>query len=239
MERRLILDLLRFAQGIPYFPVERNVELGPLAQARQVSPIRISWLTLFTRAYALAAQELPELRSFYRSFPWPRIYQSTSVVTTVAVNRQTPHGDQLFFGRLHHPDSKELATIQQDLDRLTQGDIAEVYRREKLYSRLPTLLRSLGWWWRMQMQPQKRARRLGTCSISVLAREGVLNRRHPSILTSSLSYGPIKDGQAWVTLQCDHRVLDGMVAAKALNRIAHHLESTLVTELMDLQSKAA
>ena len=40
---------------------------------------------------------------------------------------------------------------------------------------------------------------------------------HQSFLTTSLTYGPLDEqGRSLVTLLCDHRVVDGIVAARAL-----------------------
>lgn len=238
--RLLVLDLLSFARRVPYFPVERHFSLQEVADARRRCGRRISWLTLFTKAYALAAREVPELRCFYSGIPWPRLYQSSDVVTTIAVNRKVEECDQLFFGRLHHSDRKTLSEIQTELEHLTQGDVQEVYRRELRGSKFPTWLRRIGWWWRLNLEPAKRARRLGTGSISVLASQGVLNRRHPSVLTSSLSYGPLNEqGEMWVTLQCDHRVMDGLVAARALNAIKDHLQTSILQELQQMETHSS
>ena len=87
----------------------------------------------------------------------------------------------------------------------------------------------------MQVDVKQRARRVGTGSISVLAGLGVYNRLHPNILTSSLSYGPLQeDGRMWVTLQCDHRVMDGALAASALNRMHEVLTDRVLQELQQL-----
>ena len=49
---------------------------------------------------------------------------------------------------------------------------------------------------------------------------GAVNRFHPTICTTSLSYGPLEaDGRCLVTLIADHRVLDGAAAARALQTL--------------------
>ena len=55
------------------------------------------------------------------------------------------------------------------------------------------------------------------------------------MLTSSLSYGPIDEqGRMWVTLQCDHRLIDGYVAAEALNCIDEKLQTVVLHQLKSL-----
>ena len=230
--RAIVLDVVHLARRVPAFPVERWFELQELGELRRAATQRISWLTLFARAYGLAGQEIPELRQSYRGWPTPRVYQSPYSVISVAVNRQTEQGERLFFGRLRFPEQHSLAQIQQELDHCVHGDVRQVYRQQLRSSVLPTFVRRLGWWWRLDVALKQRARRVGTGSISVLASSGVHNRLHPCILTSSLSYGPQEpDGRMWVTLQCDHRVMDGAVAAKALNRMHELMRTQLSLEL--------
>ncbi len=47
-----------------------------------------------------------------------------------------------------------------------------------------------------------------------------------------MAYGPIQpDGRMWITLQCDHRVIDGVAAAEALNQFEAVLRGELLSEL--------
>lgn len=235
----MVLDVIQLSRSVPAFPVERWFDVGLLAEARGAASVRISWITLFAKAYGLAAKDVPELRRAFISLPWPRFYQSPYSVISVAVNRQVENQDRLFFGRLRWPESKTLQEIQQELDGYANGDIRQAFRQQILGSRMPRPVRRLGWWWRMQARPSQRARRVGTGSISVLAGQGVFNRQHPCLLSSSLSYGPLEsDGRMWVTLQCDHRVIDGFAAAQAINRMQEHMQTTLYAELQTLATRA-
>ena len=234
-DRRLVLDVVHLARQVPAFPVERWFELQELAEARQSAPQRISWITLFARAYGLAGRDVAELRQCYLRWPIPCVYQSPYSVISVAVNRQTERGERLFFGRLRLPEERSLVEIQQELNECVEGDVRQVFKQQFHSLWLPTFLRRFGWWWRLQVAVRQRARRVGTGSMSVLASFGVHNRLHPCILTSSLSYGPQEpDGRMWVTLQCDHRVLDGAVAARALNAIHAYMRTDVLHELQSL-----
>ncbi|MEM7474319.1 MAG: hypothetical protein AAF483_04945 [Planctomycetota bacterium] len=233
-DRANVLDVLEQSSRVHHFPVEKWIDVEKLAAFRRASKVRLSWVTLFSKAYALASIEVAELRRFYIPFPWPRYFQSRYTVISVAVNRQYQDRERLFFGRLRWPEVRSLLQIQQELDSYTNDPIEQVFRQQLLSSHLPRFIRRFGWWWRTNIQPSERARRLGTGSLSVLAGQGVYNRRHPSPLTSSLSYGPIEDGRMWVTLQCDHRLVDGSAAAQALNRIEYYLHSVITDELEKL-----
>ena len=64
---------------------------------------------------------------------------------------------------------------------------------------------------------------------------GATNRFHPTICTTSLSYAPLEaDGRCLVTLIADHRVLDGVVAARALERLEQVLVHQTLAELSAL-----
>jgi hypothetical protein len=84
----------------------------------------------------------------------------------------------------------------------------------------------------MRSTSPKRATRIGTFSLSTLAGFAATNRFHPTICTTSLSYGPLQgDGRCLVTVIADHRVLDGAAVAKALARLEDILTTELVAEL--------
>jgi hypothetical protein len=230
--RALVLDIAHLAQKVPTFPVEKWFDLGDVVVARSQAAPRISWVTLFIKAYGLASRQFPQLRTHYLKYPLPHFYQSSGSVISVSINRLWDGHDRLFWGRFHQPENLRLVDLQHALDEYCQADVQQVFKRQMVAARLPTPLRRCGWWWRLNFQPRQRARRLGTGSISVLAGQGVYNRRHPCILTSSIAYGPTQaDGRMWVTLQCDHRVIDGVAAAEALNLLESVLKNDLLAEL--------
>lgn len=233
--RSIVLDVIHCASKVPSFPVERRFYLEEIARLRDQAQPRISWSALFTRAYGLASREHPVLRQMYVSWPWARIYQSPECVISIAVNRVLPTGERLFFGRLRDPDRRSLVEIQAELNRFQTGDPARVFLSQWRGAKMPTWIRRVAWWWRMEVDYRQRARRVGTASMSVLAGQGVTNRLHPCMMTSSLSFGPLEaDGQCLVTLQCDHRVIDGAAAARALNSIGDLMSSQIKTELNSL-----
>jgi hypothetical protein len=81
---------------------------------------------------------------------------------------------------------------------------------------------------------------MGTFSVSTLASHAAYNRLHPSPLTTSLAYGPLEsDGRALVTLLADHRLLDGVPVARALERLEQVLLGEMVNELRQLTDAAS
>ena len=233
--RRLVLDVLHYAASVPCFPVEKRLSLGQLADRRRAAATRVSWTVLFAKAYGLVSCELPALRRVYLRWPWPHFYEYPQSVATIAVNREWAGVDRLFWARLQHPETTSLVDLQKQLDAFQTQPVDEIFRRHLLMGRLPTPVRRLLWWARLSAAPRQRARRVGTFGMSTLAGQGVYNRLHPHFLTSSLTFGPLQpDGTLLATLLCDHRVLDGVTAARAINRLEETLCGTIADQLAEL-----
>jgi hypothetical protein len=230
--RALVLDGLEFAREVPLFAVERQFDLQEVAALRTRQRRRIGWTTLFLKAYAVVAQEIAPLRQALVRWPWPHLIESSASVGMVAISREYLGEERICWGRFDDPAGQSLAALQQRLDRYVQQPVDEVFKQQIRLSRCPTLLRRLLLWWNLKVAGRKRAARVGTFSLSTLAGQGVLNRSHPTFLTSSLSFGPLdRQGRALVTLLCDHRVIDGTTAARALNELEGVLCGQLAQEL--------
>ena len=235
--RALVLDSVYFARNIPLFPVERSFDLGRLADLRAQLPTRISWTVLFLRAQALVALEKPDLRSAILPLPWLHLYEHHESVATVAIARQFQGEDRLCWGRFMAPERQTLLQLQKQLDAYQNEPVDEIFRRQVRLSKFPTVLRRMGWRLSLYTSGAKRAKRLGTFSLSSVAGQGAINRFHPTFLTTSLSYGPLDErGRMLVTLICDHRVLDGAPAARALAMLEAALNGAIADELARVAS---
>lgn len=236
--RRLVLDICRAAASVPTFPVERSFQLGSLRDARDRGGMRISWVALYTRAYGLVCQAIPELRQLFVAYPTPRLYQHTHSVASISIHRDDPKGGKrLIWGRVDNAENMELVAIQQRLDQTVTGPLEVVFKDGMRLEQLPTPLRRLSWWLAMNWQGRQRAKKIGTFSISTLAGENALNRGHPLVATTSLAYSRCDlNGSCLVTLLADHRVLDGMLAAQALKQLEDQLNGRVLEELLSLSS---
>jgi hypothetical protein len=238
--RRLVGDLLSISQRLPLFPLEREFDLAELAALREQASPRISWVALFVKAYGLLAADIVELRQSYMNWPWPHIYQHEHSVAMVAVNRSTPTGDRLFWGRFTAPENQTLAEIQTQLDDYKHGQIEKTFRRQMRISRFPTPLRRLAWWMSLNLSAVRRARRIGTFGLSTVASLGAVNRFHPTCTTSSLSYGPLTSaGRTLVTIVYDHRMIDGAPLARALAELEAILQGPIAEELAALKRRVS
>jgi hypothetical protein len=238
--RALVLDLLALAARHAYFPVEQTFDLGEVAGLRAAAARRISWSVLFMKAYATVAAKSPQLRQAYCRWPWPRLCESVENVAMIAINREYRGEERICWGRFTSPEQQSLAALQEALDAYQAEPVERIFRRQVRLSKCPTALRRLIWWLNLNFAKRRRAKRLGTFSMSTLAGQQTLNRFHPTLLTSSLSFGPPDErGQAAVTLICDHRVLDGAAAARALSALQNVLCGSIAEELRAMHAARA
>jgi len=230
--RTLVLDGLYFARHATHFSVERLFDVSELAALRQASPLRVAWPVLFLKAQAIVAKAEPLLRRWYQKWPWPHFYQTDHSVGMLVINRRCGEEERICWARFSRPDEHSLADLQQSLDCYQREPVDEVFRQQVRFSRMPMPVRRLLYWFNLNFAGGKRAKRLGTFTLSTLAGQGALNRAHPTLLTSSLTYGPMDaEGQMLVTLLCDHRVLDGAAAARALLALESVLRGPIADEI--------
>jgi hypothetical protein len=238
--RSLPCDILHFARHVPVARAEAEFDLRTVAAARAAASTRISWTVLFVRAHALVAQQHLWLRQTWMRFPVPHVYQHARSVAMVAVSREHQGQPRLCFARLMDPASSSLHALQSQLDRYAQGPVDEVYRKQLRLSRFPWPVRRLMWWLTLSLSGRIRERQTGTFSLSSLAGRGVNNRDHPTLCTSSLSYGPLDErARGLVTLIYDHRLADGAQASDVLWDLERRLNVDLVSELRSLPSRQA
>jgi hypothetical protein len=240
VNRRLVLDGLSFARRVPLFPAEMMLDLSEIAALRKSVSQRVSWAVLFVKAYAIAAQRHTPLRRTYVRWPWPHLVEVPHSTAMVVVNRQYQNEDRICWGRLEHPESRPLTDLQRQLTRYKHEPVEKVFAQQLRLGRFPAPLRRMLYWWNLNFAGRKRAKRFGTFTMSTLAGEGVWNRMHQSFLTSSLTYGPLDEqGRCLVTLLCDHRVVDGIVAARALADLQAALAGPIGDELKTMATSRA
>ncbi|MFM7259625.1 MAG: 2-oxo acid dehydrogenase subunit E2 [bacterium] len=238
--RGCVHDIATLALAIPLFPVERSMQLEKLVAARAESRAksrvesrrRIGWAAIFIKAYALVAREMPELRSWLSGRLRHRLATSSHSTATLAVHRGDLGTDRLFLPRIIRPEEMTLREIQGLIHQYTTRAPKDVFARQLELEMLPGILRRAVLRWNMRSASPRRTARIGTFSVSTLAGFEATNRMHPTICTTSLSYGPVEsDGRCLVTLIADHRVLDGATVARALARLEAVLTSVIVEEL--------
>jgi hypothetical protein len=234
--RRLIGDLLHFARSVPSVPVQRCMNVADIAEIRAKMPQRVSWCAIFTKAFARAAAQTPELRRAYLAFPWPRLYEHPFSIATVTVERLYLGENAVFFAHLHSPETKTLLALDEKLRQYKTEPVESLtlFRRALRIGRLPGWLRRPGWWYVLNGHGPWRSVVAGTFGVSVYSGLGAESLHPLSPLTTTLNYGVVQaDGSLAVRITYDHRVMDGPTVARALGLLEDVLHQEVLPELRD------
>ncbi len=235
--RRMVIDLLYFAKALPTVPVQRRMGLLSVVAARAACLNRPQWTAIFAKAYALVAQEFPELRRAYVKFPWPHLYEYPVSTASIIFERDYRGEPSLFSLLVKDPTELSLDNLRQLISHGETAPIDDVkdYRRSLRIAGLPRPVRRLLWWLGLNISRQ-RGNYFGTFGLSVYS---VLNADslHPlSPLTTLLNYGFIaSNGNVDVRIIYDHRVMDGANVARALARLEEILNGPIAEELRSLE----
>ncbi len=213
--------------------MQRVMHLGPVAAARGALADRPVWASLFAKAYGLAAREIPDLRRAYVKLPWPQLYEYEQSTLSMVFERDY-HGEMVILTTLMRaPENMPIKALSDLMKRTKDAPIEDNrdFRRMFSLARWPMPLRRLIWWLGLNIGRQ-RGNYFGTFGITVYSGLGAESLHPISPLTAVLNYGVIdKDGTVAVRIMYDHRVLDGSMVARTLERIEEKLLTDVVAEL--------
>ena len=229
--RRLVTDLMHFSARVPSVTIERRMDLSSLVAARQVCTPPPTWSAIFTRAYALVAARTPELRMSYLTFPWPRFYEHSTSIATLNIDRQFADERVVLYAHITSPENRTLADIDAIIHEHQQEPAENIpsYRHAVRLSRVPSPFRRMLWWAALNIRGPVRCRYFGTFGVTSLGSQGAGITHLVPLLTSQLHYGMFDPaGGLEMRLSFDHRVLDGVTAARGLA----DLESVLLGEIL-------
>jgi len=239
--RRIVIDLLYFASGIPTVPVQKRMSLGALVSARAACRERPRWTAIFTKAYALMAREFPEFRRAYVKIPWPHLYEYPASNATVIIERDYRGEAGLFSISIKEPARQSLRDIGRQLEHASTAPVEEIkdFRRTIQFARLPRPLRRALWWICLNIGRQ-RGNYFGTFGVSVYSALNAESLHPLSPLTTLLNYGVISsDGVLDARIIYDHRVMNGATVARALARLEEILNSAMLEEVRALAETPA
>jgi len=232
--RRIMCDLLAFARAIPSVPVQRHMNVAPLAAARSRLAVAPGWCAIFAKAYGIMASQHPEFRRSYQPLPRPHLYEYPFSSASIAIERDFQGEPAVFWGLLRCPEQQSLHHIQAYLRRWKETPVERVgrFRRALFLGRLPRPLRRAAWWLGLNLSGVTRAKLMGTFGISVYSGLGAESLHPLSPLTTTLNYGVVQaDGTVSVRIVYDHRVMDGATVARALGCLESVLNGEIVAEL--------
>jgi hypothetical protein len=213
----MVIDWLYFASGIPTVPVQKRMSIAPLVAARAACREPPRWTAIFTKAYALVAQESPELRRAYVKIPWPHLYEYPVSKASIVVERDYQGEPAVWSVLIKDPCGHTLRDIGRQLAHATTAPVQDIkdFRRWMRLTRLPRPLRRALWWTGLNIGRQ-RGNYFGTFALSVYSALKAESLHPLSPLTTMLNYGVMsEDGVLDVRIMYDHRVMSGATVARA------------------------
>jgi hypothetical protein len=239
--RRLIAEYMHQSRNVPVVAIRREFSIPGLIAVRSAARPKVSWVALFTRAYALAARRHAPLRRAWTTFPWARLYEHPVSCAAVLVEREWQGEEVVLGAKVHEPELMGLADIDRFIRKFQTAPVRSVstFRQLLRVARLPGLLRRFVLWRLFHWSGYRRCKRFGTFVVSSLGSFGCEQTALRLPLTAYLTFGPIaRDGRVAVGLTFDHRVLDARTAARALEDVERILNTVLVAELRALTPDA-
>jgi len=239
LRRRAVADFLYFGKRVPAVAVERRVDVAAVQTARASCAARPRWSAIFTKAFAIAAREIPELRRAYLALPLPHLYEYPVSVANLAVERSFDGEPGLAPLLIKDPAAQTLADMTRAIDDAKSAPPAELkhLRTMLAVARLPWPLRR-GLYAMMLNSGRHRCNYVGTFGLSAFGTLGVAPMRAISPLTSFLTCGPFEGGRVNLRGTFDHRVLDGSLMARSLVHTEYALNTTILDELKQMARPA-
>jgi hypothetical protein len=226
--------MLELARQIPTIPVQKKINIHQTLLARRQQVDRSTWCAIFLRAMALTTQIHPPLRRVYVGGWRPHLFESTSNVAMVAIEREYAGEPVVFIGRIRNPEYRTIREIDAEIAHFKRDPISRVglFKRTILLGRMPGFLRRFILRRHVECSGKARVYRSGTFGVSVYSALGAESLHPIAPVTSLLNYGVIDpNGDVTVRLIYDHRVTDGSVIARGLSTLEEILNTVIVEEL--------
>ena len=114
-DRSLPCDVVHFSGKVPIARAEMCCELGSLQRQRAMVQPRMSWASLFLRAYGIVCNRHEFLRTSYMPWPFPHLYLHPHTVAMVAMHREYRERPRLCWARIVDPAGRSLRALQAKL----------------------------------------------------------------------------------------------------------------------------
>ncbi len=231
MARKLVIDLMW--ASVPLVVVKRTMNLEPVVKARALQEMRTSWLTIIAKAYCIVARDEPWLRTFYLRWPWPHFYELPKSVAMAMTIRDDFDRKAPIMLKIGAADEFSLADVESALQRGKNArlEVPPDVKRILSVARMPLPLRRLLWAIGLNIGRQ-RANYFGTFAITSVASLGVetVVARTPG--PAFITYGMVRpDYTMELLFHWDHRIYDGVIAARAMRRLEDVLNIDIAEEL--------
>jgi hypothetical protein len=213
--------------------------------------VRVTVTALLLKAIGIAQRNHPESRSAL--LPWGQIMVINRIVAGFTVEKIVDDEPAVYLGIIEEPDIKPLVEISRELQEYSQRDIADVPQLaiEERFNHMPWILRRIiilvGLfipWVRFRYLP-------ASFGVTSIGKYGITAIIPPSVCASTFGVGSVEEkavvrnGQIVIcpmmnlTLNFDHRLIDGAPAARFLSDVQKLMEGQLADYLHEVGESAA
>ena len=232
LARRIVIDFLN--ASVPLVIVKRTMKLDRLVAARAQQAERPGWVAIVAKAFCIVARDEPWLRTFYLRWPWPHFYEVPESTPVVAITRDDIEKDAIVFLKIGRADTLSLIHVELLVRHGKTAPLDDIPSVRKLLriARWPLPFRRLAWTLAMNIGRQ-RANHFGTFGITSIASLGseLVVVRAPG--PSTISYGIVRaDNTMELSMHWDHRIYDGILAARTLQRLEDVMNTAIADELL-------
>jgi pyruvate/2-oxoglutarate dehydrogenase complex dihydrolipoamide acyltransferase (E2) component len=208
------------------------------AQLKEMG-VRTTVTAILLKSIAIAQRLHPQSRTAI--YPFGKQVTFNDIVAGFTVERFVGSQPAVFFGAINQPDTKSIEEITAELKAYGEDEFENVEHLEvqDRFNNMPWLFRRFILWLGLNY-PSVRLRYMGaTFGLSSLGKFGIKSLIPPCVSTSTFGVGSVeqrpvvKDGKVEVrpmmtiTLNFDHRVIDGAPAARFLHDIILLMEGGL------------
>jgi pyruvate/2-oxoglutarate dehydrogenase complex dihydrolipoamide acyltransferase (E2) component len=201
--------------------------------------LKITATAILLKAIGIAQRTHPASRTAL--LPWGRTIILHNIVAGFTVERFVGSHPAVFFGAIDAPDEKPLEEIARELKDYAEEEIPNVGRLDiqHRFNNMPWLFRRFMLWLGLRYPSVRLQHMSATFGLSSLGKLGVKAMIPPCVSTSTFGVGEVeeravvKEGKVVVrpmftlTLNFDHRAIDGAPAARFLKDIIALLEGGL------------
>ncbi len=245
-----ILDLVQIVEpgSVPtYLFAEINMSFAEKLCANHLSNrgVKITPTALLLKSIGIAQREYPESRSAL--LPWGQTLIFERIVAGFTVEKVVDGQAAVYLGTIEDPDTKPLEEIVAELRVYGQEEIADVPQLaiEERFNFMPWLVRRIVVLVSLAI-PELRLRYMpASFGLTSIGKYGIHALIPPSVSASTFGVGTIEPKPVVVnneikicpmmtlTLNFDHRLIDGAPASRFLSQIKKLMEGDLASRLGD------
>lgn len=206
---------------------------------------RTTITAILLKAIGIAQKHHPASRSAL--LPWGQIVTFHRIIAGFTVERYVECGPVVFFGSINDPDRKSVEQIAAELRDYAEKDINEIPQLdlEHRFSKMPWLFRKFVFWLGKRFPSIRLKCQGATFGFSTLGKYKLRSIIPPNVCTSVFGVGTVEPrpvvnnnqieirSMMTLTLNFDHRLIDGAPAARFLNDVRTLLEGGLARYLDD------